>query len=148
MSGPVVLILRFLAAAALYVFLGWTLYLMWKTLNRQASSLNLQQVHSIKIHVNTQAIPEKSYEFMKNEVVIGRNMDCECLLSDTTVSAYHARLLFHHGQWWVEDLGSKNGTLLNDEKVLSPAVIVNGDTIKCGQTDISIKIDSTNEDTE
>jgi pSer/pThr/pTyr-binding forkhead associated (FHA) protein len=56
------------------------------------------------------------------------------------VSARHARLTFHHHQWWVDDLQSTNGTKLNDEPLRIPTVVANGDTIKCGQVDLTVII--------
>ena len=71
-------------------------------------------------------------------------------MKDTTVSVRHARLSHHHGQWWLEDLGSTNGTKLNKDKVSIPTVVINGDVIECGKASISIKlgVDSTNPPTQ
>jgi pSer/pThr/pTyr-binding forkhead associated (FHA) protein len=60
---------------------------------------------------------------------------------DDTVSARHARLSYHHNQWWVEDLQSRNGTYLNDERVSVPTVIVSGDELRYGQVATLIEID-------
>ncbi len=138
MSGPIVLALRFLAAAALYAFLGWALYLMWNTLRSQISALSTQHITPLKI---IQMDTSQVFEFAKSDVIIGRDGDCECLLEDTTVSARHARLAYHHNQWWLEDLDSKNGTTLNEEKVVLPTVITNGDTIRCGQSTLAVLVE-------
>ena len=37
---------------------------------------------------------------------------------------------FHHGQWWLEDLGSTNGTFLNKNQIAVPTVIITGDQIQ------------------
>jgi pSer/pThr/pTyr-binding forkhead associated (FHA) protein len=47
---------------------------------------------------------------------------------------------YHHGQWWAEDLGSTNGTLLNQAPLATPTVITTGDQIECGNTAIIISI--------
>ena len=52
----------------------------------------------------------------------------------------HARLSFHDGQWWIDDLGSTNGTRLNRERVMGATVLVTGDEIKCGSTRILVKL--------
>ena len=77
-------------------------------------------------------------KYNQNKIMIGREPDCDCILTHTTVSAHHARLSFHHTHWWVEDLLSTNGTKLNDEPLITPTVVVIGDTIKCGQVEITI----------
>lgn len=50
-------------------------------------------------------------------LLIGRSDSCDVRLENTTVSRRHARLLFRDGAWIVQDLGSKNGTLLNGQLV-------------------------------
>jgi pSer/pThr/pTyr-binding forkhead associated (FHA) protein len=60
------------------------------------------------------------------------------LLDDPTVSNTHARLSYHHGQWWLEDLRSTNGTFLNDEAVASPLVVTDGDVVRCGQVQFTL----------
>ena len=76
------------------------------------------------------------------ELTIGRDPACNCVISDSTVSAQHARLVFRQGQWWVEDLRSTNGTYLNQELVLDPLVITSGDHLRCGQAQFVITIQS------
>jgi pSer/pThr/pTyr-binding forkhead associated (FHA) protein len=63
---------------------------------------------------------------------IGRDPSCEFLVADETVSARHALLSYHHAQWWLEDLGSRNGTRLNQVAVQAPTALARGDQIRCG----------------
>jgi pSer/pThr/pTyr-binding forkhead associated (FHA) protein len=85
----------------------------------------------------TEAIPQK---FIKPEVIIGREPNCDFHLDDQTVSSQHARLSYHSQQWWLEDLASTNGTFLNDEAVSTPVVITHGDELRLGQLAIRIEI--------
>jgi pSer/pThr/pTyr-binding forkhead associated (FHA) protein len=71
--------------------------------------------------------------FNQPEVIIGRSASCDVILEDKTVSGRHARLAYHHGQWWLEDLGSTNGTFLNGEPVSAAVVLTHGDQLRCGQ---------------
>jgi hypothetical protein len=138
MSGLVLLGLRILAAIALYAFLGWALYLLWQSLRRDALEISSRQVMPLDLLVD---LPEEGnilLHFTSSDVVIGRDIDCECKLTHGTVSARHARLTFHHSRWWLDDLHSKNGTKLNGESLQTPAVVVNGDTIKCGETTLTV----------
>jgi pSer/pThr/pTyr-binding forkhead associated (FHA) protein len=73
-------------------------------------------------------------------VIIGREAVCDCRLDDPTVSNRHARLSYHHSQWWVEDLRSRNGTFLNGEPVQEPVVIIGGDNLRCGQVSIDVTL--------
>lgn len=67
-------------------------------------------------------------------VIIGRGSDCQIRLDDDYSSTRHARLFLSEGQWWVEDLGSTNGTYLNRRKVSAPMVVSQGDQIQIGST--------------
>ncbi len=51
------------------------------------------------------------------ELLIGRNPECDVLIEASTVSRRHARLLFRDGGWILQDLQSKNGTVVNGVRV-------------------------------
>lgn len=138
MSGFVLLGLRILSAIALYGFLGWALFLLWRLLRQDALSLAARQITPLTLLISTPDQEDRLFQVTQSDVAIGRDPDCECVLSHGTVSARHARLAYHHSQWWVDDLLSTNGTKLNDEALQMPTVVVNGDTIKCGQITLTI----------
>jgi hypothetical protein len=48
------------------------------------------------------------------DMLLGRHPSCEILLDDLSVSRRHARLFFRDGSWVIQDLGSTNGTRVND----------------------------------
>jgi FHA domain len=139
MSGYVFLALRFLLVICLYGFLAWAFYTVWRDLKRQSEFLTFNKVPAL-----TLSLPDGSgsFHFSKPEVHIGRDPACDCLLEDQTVSSQHAFLSFHHNQWWLEDLGSTNGTFLNQTPVSTPVVVTLGDQIRCGQVNLNISIDS------
>jgi pSer/pThr/pTyr-binding forkhead associated (FHA) protein len=139
MSGVVVLILRALMAISLYVFLGLAFYTLWRDLRAQTRLLTNQQVPALNIQFS-ESDNDQAHNFAVAEVVVGRDPTCEFPLDDESVSARHARLSFHHKQWWLEDLNSTNGTFLNDDPVQTATVIMTGDAIRCGQTVFLVKI--------
>jgi pSer/pThr/pTyr-binding forkhead associated (FHA) protein len=50
--------------------------------------------------------------------LIGRREDCDVILPyDSQISRQHARLLNKDGQWFVQDLGSRNGTHVGKQKI-------------------------------
>ena len=55
------------------------------------------------------------------------------VLVDTGVSNVHARLLFREGRWWIEDLATPNGTLVNGAAARGPTALRTGDTVALGQ---------------
>jgi pSer/pThr/pTyr-binding forkhead associated (FHA) protein len=136
MSGQVLLIVRILLAASLYVFLGMALLILWRDLKRQAENVIAAQSPPITLLREGQV----SLHFTKPEITIGRDPTCDATLEDKTVSNEHARLSFHHNQWWLEDLQSTNGTFLNDERVSAPTVITTSDQIRCGQVVLSVQV--------
>ena len=66
--------------------------------------------------------------------VIGRAMGCDLRLEDTYVSQEHARIFGKNGSWFVEDLGSTNGTFVNEQRLAAPAMLTAGDRIRVGTT--------------
>jgi len=138
MSGLILLGLRSLAAVALYGFLGWAFFLLWHSLRQNALEVSSRQVTPLGLLIAVPGEDNLLAEFTSSEVVIGRDNDCECKLAHGTVSARHARLSFHHNQWWLDDLQSKNGTKLNHEPLQTPSVIVNSDEINCGEAVLTV----------
>jgi len=76
---------------------------------------------------------------LKQEAQIGRGDRCAIRLQDTYVSQVHARLYPKDGAWYVEDLGSTNGTLLNDHRVQQPVEVHAGDVVKVGKTVLELR---------
>ncbi len=137
MTGTVILVLRILLVIALYTFLLRALYTIWRDLAVQASQISGRQVPLLRL---TSTAPEGRHDFEVAEVIIGRDPACEQPLTNDTVSARHARLSYHHNQWWLEDLNSTNGTFLNDERVYTPVVIISGDEVRCGSESLVVEI--------
>jgi hypothetical protein len=52
------------------------------------------------------------------QLLVGRSSVCDVRLDDVTVSRLHARLIFRDGAWVVQDLRSRNGTVLNGSRVV------------------------------
>jgi pSer/pThr/pTyr-binding forkhead associated (FHA) protein len=72
---------------------------------------------------------------LAQEVTVGRGGGCAIVLADDTfVSTVHARVFRRDGAVYVEDLGSRNGTLLNGEPVVHAAQLRRGDHVQFGQT--------------
>jgi pSer/pThr/pTyr-binding forkhead associated (FHA) protein len=138
MSGPVLLVLRFLLALGLYAFLAWAFLNLWRDLRQQSALLATRRVPPISLTIASADQPSQVRHFKQPEITIGRDPACECPLDEETVSTRHARLSYHHGQWWLEDLQSTNGTFLNGEPVLAPLVVTSGDVVRCGQVELTL----------
>ena len=76
---------------------------------------------------------------LDGSVQIGRGESCHVKLSDTYVSTAHARIFDKNGSWYVEDLGSTNGTYLNQRRITAPAEVHAGDRVKVGKTTLELR---------
>ena len=70
---------------------------------------------------------------------IGRETDNDVVLDDPATSRHHAEILFHDGQYVVKDLGSANGTYVNEQRV-SERALADGDAIRVGQNVMKISL--------
>lgn len=139
MSAIILLVLRFSMALALYAFLGWAVYTLWLDIKRQSELSVARKIPEIRLisHIGKQSV---SHNYVLPELMVGRDSSCDLVLQEKTVSAEHARLTFHHGNWWVEDLNSRNGTYLNLELLDTQAVLTSGDELQVGQVKLNIEI--------
>jgi pSer/pThr/pTyr-binding forkhead associated (FHA) protein len=140
MSGPVVFVLRLLLTVSLYAFLVWAFLSLWRDIKLQSTLLAARRIPPLGLTLNQDGQVSKTSRFTQSEVTIGRDPACECPLEDDSISARHARLSYHNNQWWLEDLGSTNGTLINQEKLALPTVVVSGDEFRCGKTLFTISL--------
>jgi len=72
-------------------------------------------------------------------VQVGRAEACHVRIGDRYASQFHARLYPKNGSWYVEDLGSTNGTYLNQQRVSGSAEVQAGDHIRIGKTVLELK---------
>ena len=142
MSAILVLVIRILMAVCLYAFLSWALYTIWQDLRAQTAILQTRKIPVLSMTV-TNLLDDQTAAFSVPEIIIGRSQASTYIIQHETVSSAHARIAYHHEQWWVEDLHSTNGSFLNDERVSTATVIINGDELRCGQVNIHIEIEDT-----
>lgn len=140
MSGVVFLILRILLVAMLFGFVGWSLYILWKDLRSQATAVQSRRAPALSLSI-TNTLDDQARTFTTTEVLIGRSPTASYSVRNETVSSNHARLVYRQNQWWVEDLRSTNGSFLNEERIYTPTVVMNGDDLRCGQVNIQVKIE-------
>ena len=76
---------------------------------------------------------------LQGNLQVGRADACQIKLSDTYVSSFHARIFSRDGDWYVEDLGSTNGTYMNQRRVTSPVEVRAGDRIRVGKTTLEFR---------
>jgi len=133
MSGLVVLIIRIVLCIAVYGFIGFSIWVLWRDLKESSKSIRSQKASTIILDYG-----DEQLQFSTPEIIIGRDQACDLTIQDKAVSAQHTRLSYHHGQWWVEDLKSRNGTFINEKLVAEAIVIALGDKIKCATQEFRV----------
>ncbi|NQS75351.1 MAG: FHA domain-containing protein [Peptococcaceae bacterium] len=66
------------------------------------------------------------------DIIIGRGEHSNVTIKDTFASNQHAQIFVKQGQYWLEDMGSTNGTFVNEVPVKEPVVLADGDRLRVG----------------
>ena len=74
----------------------------------------------------------------QDELVLGRIEPAGLVINHPEVSRRHARIIYHEGSYYLEDLGSVNGTLLNGQVITGEYLLKSGDEIMIG-TEVKIR---------
>ena len=72
-------------------------------------------------------------------ISIGRSPSCTLVLEDSYASPRHARIFPKDGTWWLEDLGSTNGTTLAGHPVHGTVELSMGVPVRIGQTTLELR---------
>ncbi|WP_244930712.1 FHA domain-containing protein [Nocardioides sp. W7] len=72
-------------------------------------------------------------------ILIGRGTDAAIRLDDDYVSTRHARIAASGDQWFVEDLGSTNGTYIGTVRITQPTTITIGTQVRIGKTILELR---------
>ena len=156
----VLLLLRVLMVLALYAFLGIMLVVLLReqspvtpTEPPAAALIRLSpeapdaqsSAHASAAGVTATAIAhtgERHLLAFQGPTWIGRDPNCAIRLTDEFVSSRHARIDWRTDQqaWWIEDHGSRNGTLVNDERVMR-SELKHRDIINIGGVQFRFELD-------
>jgi pSer/pThr/pTyr-binding forkhead associated (FHA) protein len=72
-------------------------------------------------------------------ILIGRGADAAIRLDDDYVSTRHARIAVSGDQWFVEDLGSTNGTYMGSHRLTQPTTLQLGSKVRIGKTTLELR---------
>jgi len=131
-------LLRLAFLAVLYLFLGAVLVVVWRDMRAaEEASPGPAQVHAPGylqvINPGTTTYVYGDLLPMQPVTAIGRDLGNDIVLTDDFASAHHALLTYREGRWWLEDLGSSNGTTVNGSRIHRPIPLDPGDLIGVGQ---------------
>ncbi|WP_129779270.1 FHA domain-containing protein [Peristeroidobacter soli] len=79
---------------------------------------------------------------VKQETVLGRQAECDVLLTEGHTSRRHARLVQAEDGYWLEDLGSSNGTFINGNRISGRVKIASGDRLRFDVEEFDFRIPS------
>lgn len=73
-------------------------------------------------------------------LILGRGSDCNVILPDPYVSSQHVRITLQNGRYYVTDLGSTNGTLFDEQALITPQILHDGSKLKIGEFILSAEV--------
>ncbi len=86
------------------------------------------------------AHPERRFDIAKRTITIGRAHGCDIVIDHPTVSRQHASIKLEGEQFRLFDLGSSNGTFLDDQRVRDPLVLEDGALVRFGAVEFVFKV--------
>jgi hypothetical protein len=105
-----------------------------------AQRLGVQGVGAVLIVLGEDGSPKEKISVTRTPVVIGRMSTCDVVLADPNVSRRHAELRREGAEWVIEDLGSTNGTLV-DDKLAKTHSLTGGETLGFGTSALRFELD-------
>lgn len=101
--------------------------------NRSVNVSGLETASLKTLHSRSASELELKKRYMiYGKAVIGRNKSCDIVLREKYISGEHVRIWFEKGEWYLEDLGSRNGTVINDQKIRGKVLLDPQDEISFG----------------
>jgi pSer/pThr/pTyr-binding forkhead associated (FHA) protein len=147
---PIAVGLKFGFIAVLYLFLLWIARSALKDLRRTASPApDATGLHSAALLDDDSGGSQDAWLIVERGgglkpgsrfdlfggLSIGRAGNADVQIDDRYASGLHARIYAHGGNYYLEDLKSTNGTLLNDASLAGEAELMAGDLIRIGDTE-------------
>ena len=142
--GLALFIVRVVLALLLYGFLGLMGWLLWQDVRTATRSAEARARRLGRLVVLESGLPglAPGAEFPLLAITsLGRAPTNTATLPDETTSLEHALLHLRDGQWWLEDLASRNGTRLNDSTISEPAPVMPGDVISVGRVKLKVELE-------
>ncbi len=103
------------------------------------SGLETAALKTIRSRNATDPNMKKRY-MIYGKATIGRNKSCDIVLKEKYISAEHARIWFEKGEWYLEDLGSRNGTHINGQRIRNTVMLDARDEIAFGELEFLFEL--------
>ena len=136
-----ILALRLLLVALLYLFLFAVLRLAIAGLRAPAAAAQPQGAQRLRLQViepGESTLRSGQVLEVVDSMTLGRGDRADMVLGDTAISAEHARVSRVGRKWVITDLGSTNGTRVNDALVKGRAPLADGDVLGLGTVRLQV----------
>src|SRR5581483_7339664 len=94
----------------------------------------MQSSGSFRLIVRRGPQPNQIYELNKDIITLGRDITNDIVINDPEVSRHHCRMTRGGGGYTLEDLGSTNGTFVNQQRLTGARPLAGGDMVGLGET--------------
>ena len=132
-------VLRLIFLAMLYAFLYFVVKALVRDL-RAAAREPTTELGRLVVVASPSGEPAAGSAFALDAITsLGRDVNNSIVLEDDFVSSNHAALTYRGRAWYVEDLGSTNGTYLDRERVSQPMPVALGVPIRIGKTAFELR---------
>ncbi len=128
---------KYILAFVIYMFIfkiAKIIYLDIKTMtiweDSKVTNPHLRRLSSME--QNGQETVTEIFPLKNTQTIVGRSLACEIVISDPHISSKHLQIDKTNQGFTIADLGSVNGTTINDVKLLNPVVLKEGDVIMLG----------------
>jgi pSer/pThr/pTyr-binding forkhead associated (FHA) protein len=139
----ILLLLRLAGAAVLLAFFGLIGWYIYQDVGFASAALAAQSqpLGGLIVVENPAGLPAVGTRYPLLPVTsIGRSSSNVIVLDDGYTSGQHSLINRRGELWWLEDLGSRNGTLLNDALLAETAVLSAGDIITIGNIKLKLEL--------
>lgn len=134
-SEGMILLLRLGVVAILYLFLLTVVVVIQRELGAESAARRASAPRGRLIVLDPGTSPRAPGQAIPLEPVtrVGRSEESTVVLDDEFVSTVHAMVLLRDGRWWVRDEGSRNGTMVNGERIDGERPLREGDELQIGR---------------
>ncbi|WP_077370026.1 FHA domain-containing protein [Anaerosalibacter sp. Marseille-P3206] len=130
------LVFKYLFILIIYLFMFSIIRLIYLDIKGMGLSSYVKDTY-LKLINQKDTLPFKIKEVysLEEDITIGRSKNNTITIKDPYISKNHLSIVKDEGDYYLEDLGSANGTYINGDRVMDVVRLKNGDTIRLGQLD-------------